>query len=117
MIPKWCSHTEFRPSHSGQKDWWFYSEAGFEQAIIDNWTFCPICGAKRPEEKRKLLADILSDITAEKGWIIGTNNIWGQQAKAAIDVVIEVYNRWEKGGEDVDWSFPAYLRKELMGEK
>jgi hypothetical protein len=47
MNEKWCEHIR-KPN----EEWYFRrNEDSVIVMVGDEWTFCPICGAKRPEKK------------------------------------------------------------------
>ena len=68
---EWCEHKTWRTSP-------------------DDWNFCPICGAKRPERKKKLweILNVLKDDSGEE--FIIQRDCAKLAAQSAIEAVEEV---------------------------
>lgn len=113
----WCEHLKYKLSKSSQKHRWFFVNGDiYGQPIADNWIICPICQQVKPaEEKRKLLweifANIDNDFNADRSYADSK-----RLAKAAIEAVIEVYERWRSNNRDYQIELSDYLKKELLGE-
>lgn len=82
----------------------------------DCWYYCAKCGTKRPEEKKKLLWEILKSSVPDHDFV--RHEILKSMASRTITAVIEVWERWYKEarpGTRLN-DFPDYLRKELDSE-
>ena len=77
---KWCEHISGRHLK-------FVGESGnsYETSQCDVWKFCPICGARRPEETKKLW-EVLSSACPR----IADRDLFESQAKAALEWVEKV---------------------------
>jgi hypothetical protein len=44
----WCDHIKQKMSIKAGHQRWFFNRVGHDYYIADEWTLCPICGAKKP---------------------------------------------------------------------
>lgn len=85
------------------------------ETVAEYMKFCLVCGKPRPEEKKKLLYEILHAVDDKR--------VFGNEkeklaafSKAAIEAVIKVHREWCDSIIPKPATFPDYLRKELLNE-
>ena len=106
-MSEWCEHIKQKTVHYNvpqypegkqQADFWFDEKGCF---IVGLPKFCPICGAKRPEEKKKLWVR-LSDLegSKDKEW---NCMILTEEAKKAFRELIDNHRgTWKELKEKVE---------------
>lgn len=92
MSEKWCEHIQWGivEVKKGRSEYgWFYNNTRSEQVYV--WKFCPICGAPRPEPRKKLWEKVKEEHLRQFHMGPKTKgNGWEQIAQVAIDHAIEI---------------------------
>lgn len=93
-MEKWCDHCEIdKTGHS-------YLREGFFSQNMDNYDYCPRCGAKRPEPEKKKLTEKLCDAyywdVRQPAWK-GYEKYWESVAKTAIEEVKKIVDELNFG--------------------
>ncbi len=60
---KWCEHCTEGIDNKGQS---YRTTCWNVKSIEENWNYCPICGAKRPEEPKTLAKKVINKIPFHK---------------------------------------------------
>lgn len=94
---RWCEE------HITERNNWFVTQSGKQIEIQDDWKFCPVCGAKRPEKPRGL-AEKFNDMEE-----------WNKEtlAQVALEHFREIVNGSQIHGHFTPDNFRAIIIKRM----
>ena len=101
---EWCEHCKWNDSE------YKWTEFG-QNFFVRGWKFCPICAAPRPKEEKKLWQVLEDKWIKDRESGLGTRESHWNQAQAAIEAVIKVYEEWEGFSSR---KFQDYLKEKLL---